>query len=147
MGMIGFILLYLLLGLRLDVRVLNADQAAEFLGVSKRWLMREGIHERGVPYIRPSPRKTLFYERDLVQMLKSWEVDPNEHELTRRVVTIAQREPGISMRQCWKALKVNRETAYAAMDDAVARRKVRVATLGNGTQRLYPQASRNGRAR
>jgi len=125
--------------IQLEVSVLNPDQAAEFLNVSKRWLMREGIHDRGIPYIRPSPRKTLFYEHDLVQMLKAWEVDANEHELTRRVVTIVGREPGISMRQCWKALKVNREKAYAAMDDAVARRKVTVRTRGNGTDCLYPK--------
>jgi hypothetical protein len=54
-------------------RVLDPDQAAEMLCVSKRWLLREGVRKYRVPYLRPSgSRQYKFLESDLWAVLDSW---------------------------------------------------------------------------
>lgn len=57
-------------------RVLNVNQAAELLNVSRRWLVREGIPKGKVPYLRPPGSKQfLFLESDLWRALESWRVN------------------------------------------------------------------------
>lgn len=56
-------------------RVLNATQAADVLGVSRRWLIREGIRKYKIPYLRPpGSRQLLFMPSDLARVLKAWRV-------------------------------------------------------------------------
>jgi excisionase family DNA binding protein len=59
-------------------RVLTVDQAAALLGVSRRWLVREGVRKNKVPVHRPpGSRLMLFLESDLWRTLESWR--DNEH--------------------------------------------------------------------
>jgi hypothetical protein len=54
-------------------RTLNTEQAAEMLGVSRRWLVREGIRKAKIPYLRPPGSNLLiFLESDLWKVLESW---------------------------------------------------------------------------
>src|SRR5438874_12257312 len=59
-------------------RTLNVVQAAEMLGVSRRWLVREGIRKAKIPYLRPPhSNKLIFLESDLWRVLDSWK--QNDH--------------------------------------------------------------------
>ena len=54
-------------------RVLDPDQAAELLNVSRRWLVREGVRKFKIPYLRPpGSRQYRFLESDLWAVLDSW---------------------------------------------------------------------------
>jgi hypothetical protein len=54
-------------------RVLDADEAATLLHVTRRWLMREGIRKYKVPFLRPPGSRTiLFLESDMWRVLDSW---------------------------------------------------------------------------
>ena len=56
-----------------ESRVLNATQAAEFLSVSRRWLVREGVRKQKIPFLRPpGSNQLLFLESDLWRVLESW---------------------------------------------------------------------------
>ena len=56
-----------------ESRVLNATQAAEFLSVSRRWLVREGVRKQKIPFLRPPcSNQLLFLESDLWRVLESW---------------------------------------------------------------------------
>ena len=57
-------------------RVLNPDQAAELLGVSRRWLIREGVTKKKVPHLRPpGSNLILFLESDLWAVIEAWRED------------------------------------------------------------------------
>lgn len=60
-------------------RVLNAT--AEFLGVSRRWLVKEAIPKGKVPFLRPpGSRIYLFLESDLCAVLQTWRAPGNYAE-------------------------------------------------------------------
>jgi hypothetical protein len=72
-------------------RTLSPGQAAEFLGVSRRWLMREGIRKYKVPFLRPPGSNTfVFLESDLWAVLESWRASerigtpPRERQAARK---------------------------------------------------------------
>lgn len=53
-----------------DLEVLNPDEAAAFLKVSRRTLMKEWVPKRMIPVIRPhKSNRTLFLKSDLVDFL------------------------------------------------------------------------------
>jgi predicted DNA-binding transcriptional regulator AlpA len=57
-------------------RVLRPEQAAALLGVSRRWLMREGVPKYKIPFHRPpGSNRTLFLESDLWAVLEAWRQD------------------------------------------------------------------------
>lgn len=56
-------------------RVLNVEQAAEMIGMSRRWVVREGVGKRKLPYLRPpGSNQLLFLESDLWRTLDEWKV-------------------------------------------------------------------------
>jgi len=57
-------------------RVLTPDEAAELLGVSRTWLIREGIGKHKIPHLRPPGSNLIrFLERDIWRVRESWRVD------------------------------------------------------------------------
>lgn len=52
---------------------LTVDEAAWYLGVSRRWLVKEGIRKGKVPYHQPpESNKLLFRRADLDDVLDAW---------------------------------------------------------------------------
>ena len=74
-----------------DVEVLNPEEAAAFLKVSRRTLMKEWVPKRMIPVIRPhKSNRTLFLKSDLVDFLlasrRGYEVGvAQQQKPTRRV--------------------------------------------------------------
>jgi len=57
-------------------RVLKPDEAAELLGVTKDWLIREGIGKHKIPHLRPPGSNQIrFFERDMWRVREAWRVD------------------------------------------------------------------------
>jgi hypothetical protein len=54
-------------------RLVGADDAAELLGVSRRWLLRVGVKNDLVPFVRPpGARMYLFDTADLRKTIATW---------------------------------------------------------------------------
>jgi excisionase family DNA binding protein len=51
------------------VRTLTPDEAAEYLGIGRRQLMKELVYKREIPHIRISAKRIVFLESDLTDYL------------------------------------------------------------------------------
>lgn len=52
---------------------LTIEEAAWYLGVSRRWLVREGVRKGKVPFLRPpGSNKLLFRRAHLDAVIESW---------------------------------------------------------------------------
>jgi len=117
--------------------MLRLDAAAEYTGLSERFLRREAIPKYDLRHYRPpGGRLILFRRSDLDALLESWRVgstDPmaKPDPVVRRVVGVVADEPGITRPAIRKALtNVNRERSDAAINAAVEQGLVRRTKRG-----------------
>jgi len=55
--------------------LLTPEQAAEYLGVTRRWLIKEGVYRRKIPHIRPPGSNIIrFKKSDLDDVINGWRI-------------------------------------------------------------------------
>lgn len=125
------------------MNILTTDEAAAYIGKSRRWLVREGVRKHGLDFIRPPGTKEYLFEQ---HVLDAWlrggkNGGPSEDvaRLAERVVHVIADRPGITKPEVERVLrKATKPKVATALDLACRQRKVKRKRDGRGAYTYYP---------